>query len=201
MDDLKKILALAALICALPMAAGLADPGLPDSSAAPDMPARPAAADFPEPVPAAVALVKQTAKPDDRSDKVPHRAPALALALSAVVPGGGQLYTQKFIRAAAFAGALGYFGYGYWREDRAMRRDVSAGNAALTDAEAIAYYDSYSRHYENRRTYQWWGIGIWLFSLADAYVDAHLFKFDERAAEPAISLQAAPAGIALSARF
>lgn len=142
---------------------------------------------------------RKTAKPEDRSDKVPHRYPMAALALSAVFPGGGQLYTQKYFRAAAFAGAIAYFGYGYYREDRAIRRELT--ETPLTLSDSLAHAANYDFHYESRRGYMWWGIGIWLFSMADAYVDAHMFKFDERAQEPTIGLRATPNSLALSAKF
>ena len=137
------------------------------------------------------------AKPVDRSDKVPHRYPLVA-ALCSIVPGGGQLYTQKYYRAAAFAGTLGYLGYRYYREDRAMNRELAA--LPLTLADSLYHSTQYDQHYQARRSAFWWGFGVWLFSLADAYVDAHMFKFDDRA-EPRIVLRAAPAGLALSAKF
>ncbi|HTY09177.1 MAG TPA: DUF5683 domain-containing protein [Candidatus Edwardsbacteria bacterium] len=140
------------------------------------------------------------ANPVDRSDKVPHRIPLVAAGLSAVFPGGGQLYTQKYYRAAAFAGTIGYFGYRYYQEDRAMRREFDLARGALTYDDQLAHAYNYDDHYQARRGAFWWGFGIWLFSLADAYVDAHMFRFDDRA-DPRIVLRAAPAGLALNVKF
>lgn len=193
--DAVRLLALLTMLMAGTVA--LADPAAPalpvateapDTLPAPDLPAAPDA-------PAA-----RPGRADDRSDKVPHRYPLAALALSAVFPGGGQLYTQKYLRAAAFAGTIGFFGYRFYREDRAMVREVDLASASADSAEFEAHRQSYYRHSDDRRSAMWWGIGIWLFSLADAYVDAHLFKFDERA-EPSVTLRAAPDGIALCAKF
>lgn len=121
-----------------------------------------------------------------KEEKIPHRSPLLAVCFSAAFPGGGQLYTQQYLRAAAFAGGLGYLGYCYNREDKAAIGNIDQ--------------DDYNYHNERRRTYKWWFIGIWTLSLADAYVDAHMFKFDERS-EPGISLQVTPWSVALAKKF
>jgi hypothetical protein len=129
---------------------------------------------------------KQQNKEDNRLDKKPHRSPLQAVCFSAVVPGGGQLYTQQYLRAVAFAGGLGYLGYCYHRED--------------TSAIGNPDQDDYNYHNKRRRKYKWWFAGIWILSLADAYVDAHMFKFDERS-EPGISLDISPTTIYLTKRF
>jgi hypothetical protein len=123
---------------------------------------------------------------DTKEVKKPKRSPLLAVCFSSVFPGGGQLYTQQYLRAAGFAGGLGYLGYCYNREDKA-----AIGNPDQ---------DDYNYHNDRRRTYKWWFIGVWAMSLADAYVDAHLFKFDEHS-EPELSLQMAPGSIAICKKF
>jgi len=197
---MKSALAITALMCALWGSCALADPALPsmtDTLVTPELPVAPdtlAVRSVP------VAPAKKPAKASDRSDKVPHRIPMVAMALSGVFPGGGQLYTQKYYRAVIFAGAIGYFGYGYYREDKAMNREVNLANSAESDADFMLHQNNYYAHYDNRRTFQWWGVGALLFSMIDAYIDAHMFKFDERA-EPAITLRATPTSLALSAKF
>lgn len=131
-----------------------------------------------------LAGVAHTAERDPAA--VPKRSPALAVALSGVLPGGGQIYTGNYIKAAAFAGALGYIGYQYHKEDL----------AAKASPNLYQWWD----HDWERRRYKWWFIGVWLVSMADAYVDAHLYKFDDQA-EPELSLQAAPGLLSLSWRF
>jgi hypothetical protein len=117
---------------------------------------------------------------------VPRRSPTLSVALSGVFPGGGQLYTGNYLKAAAFAAGLGYIGYHYRQEDLAAKRAPNA-------------YEWWDHDWE-RRKYKWWFIGVWLVSLADAYVDAHLYKFDDQA-EPEAGLQAGPGYAALIWRF
>jgi hypothetical protein len=140
------------------------------------------------------------AKPVDRSDKVPHRYPMVAMGLSAICPGGGQLYTQKYYRAAGFAAAIGYLGYHWYDEKRQADNITDAYYRTFDTEQRIQLNTDWQRHNDRQRTYQLWTIGIWLFSLADAYVDAHMFRFDDRA-DPRITLQATPSSLALCAKF
>jgi hypothetical protein len=140
------------------------------------------------------------AKPVDRSDKVPHRYPMVAMGLSAVFPGGGQLYTQKYYRAAAFAGAISYLGYHWYDENRQANRIADTYAQGYDTAQQAQLYAAWSVHNDRQRTYQLWTIGIWLLSMADAYIDAHMFRFDDRA-DPQITLRATPSSLALCAKF
>jgi hypothetical protein len=117
--------------------------------------------------------------------KKPHRSAFLAVSFSAVLPGGGQLYTQNYLKAAGFAGALGYLGNKWYRYDK----DYMNSSDAETD-----YY------YEKRRKYMLWTIGVWMGSLADAYVSAHLYKFNQNA-EPRVTLVIDRNKLALAGRF
>jgi hypothetical protein len=121
----------------------------------------------------------------DTTFKKPHRSAFLAVSFSAVLPGGGQLYTQNCLKAAGFAGALGYLGNKWYRYDK----DYMNSSDAETD-----YY------YEKRRKYMLWTIGVWMGSLADAYVSAHLYKFNQNA-EPRVTLVIDRNKLALAGRF
>lgn len=121
----------------------------------------------------------------DTTFKKPHRSAFLAVSFSAVVPGGGQLYTQNYLKAAGFAGALGYLGYHWYKYDK----DYMISNWVDED-----YY------YQKRRKYMLWTIGVWLGSLADAYVSAHLYKFNQNA-EPRVTVLIERNKLALAGRF
>jgi hypothetical protein len=86
---------------------------------------------------------------------------------SMVVPGWGQLYNGKPLKALIYAGAqLGFIWGAHVQNDR--------------------YH--YYRHlgwevdadfYKNDRNRQlWWLFGVTLLSMGDAFVDAHLYGFD-----------------------
>jgi hypothetical protein len=193
---MNKTLAVAALLGALLGPPALAAQTGPDSIAAQDAQAEPDTFAAP-PVAAGHA-----AKADDRSDKVPRRIPMVSLALSAAFPGGGQLYTQKYYRAALFGGAIGYCGYRWYDADRQANKLYALSSQATNLADSAYYFNAYLDQVDNnRRSWMLWTVTVWLFSLADAYVDAHMFKFDERAQEPVIGLRATPSSLALSATF
>ena len=121
----------------------------------------------------------------DTTFKKPHRSAFLAVSFSAVFPGGGQLYTQNYLKAAGFAGALSYLGYKWYKYDKDYWK---------ASGPEIDYL------YEKRRKYMLWTIGVWMGSLADAYVSAHLYKFNQNA-EPRITLVIDRNKLALAGRF
>ena len=79
------------------------------------------------------------------------RNPRLAWKLS-VIPGLGQLYNGKYVKAIVFMGAE-YF---------AVRRLL-----ILKDENRIGL----------RNTYAWWVFGLFAWNMLDAYVDAQLSTF------------------------
>jgi len=108
------------------------------------------------------------ARPDStaRDSKTDVKSPLKAVFFSAVFPGGGQIYTRSYWRAAglglAEAGLAGAAMVEVWRMNKA------------TDQAEV------DRHFEKQRSLWWWTAGVGAFSMADAYVDAHLYRFDEQ---------------------
>lgn len=77
---------------------------------------------------------------------------ALAMALC-VLPGGGQFYTERYFTGVIIASAeltLGYYAYKYDEK----------------------------REYEQRNSLLWWGLFVFGYSLADAYVGAKMYGFE-----------------------
>ena len=85
-------------------------------------------------------------------DSTKIRNPKLAWKLS-VIPGMGQLYNGKYLKAAAFMG-VEYF--------------------AVTNFIELRDSDS---QIGLRNTYAWWVFGLFVWNMLDAYVDAHLSTF------------------------
>jgi len=107
-----------------------------------------------------------------------------ALLRSLVVPGWGQFYNEEYLKAAiAFGIETGLALSASYQNDQ-MRRYEKKG-----DNEAAKFY----RNDRNRLI--WWLAGFILFSMGDAYVDAHLFDYD---ISPNLSLDFSPtAGLTL----
>jgi hypothetical protein len=119
------------------------------------------------------------ARPDStaRDSKAAVKSPVKAVFFSAVFPGGGQIYTRNYWRAALLgtveASLAGAAMYEVWRMNKA------------TDQAEV------DRHFEKQRSLWWWTAGVGAFSMADAYVDAHLCRFDEQGR---ITIQLRPMG-------
>ena len=79
------------------------------------------------------------------------RNPLLAWKLSAV-PGLGQLYNGKYLKAIGFVAA---------------------------EYTAVNRFNKYkeSNHIGPRNTYAWWIVGLYVWNILDAYVDAQLSTF------------------------
>ena len=91
-------------------------------------------------------------------DSMKVRNPRIAWKL-ALLPGIGQLYNGKYIKAFGTLGAE----YLAWKKFNTFK-----------DLNRIGM----------RNTYAWWIIGIYVWSILDSYVDAQLSTFPEKQLEP-----------------
>jgi len=94
------------------------------------------------------------------------KTPKKALTYS-IVPGGGQLYNEKPMKAALMMGAQ------VW-----MLYQFSSNRSRYNGWESR---DPYSKEYylDNRNKFAWYSAFVYLYNLADALVDSHLAGFDE----------------------
>lgn len=99
----------------------------------------------------------------DRSVK-DSKSPRAAVLRSLFVPGWGQWYNEQKLKALLVFSA-----------------ECSAVGAAIYwNQHVVSGPDYYRDDYINwRNEAVWWLVGFVLVSMADAYVDAHLFDFDE----------------------
>jgi len=126
----------------------------------------------------------QTNRPRVAQDSLSVKNPTGAMLRSLAVPGWGQFYNGKWFKGILVAGAeTGLVA-------NALVLDQWAKNSA-TENERLYYLDN--------RNLSFWILGaVILYSMADAYVDAALFDFDE---SPELSFNVRstrepPAGIA-----
>ena len=87
--------------------------------------------------------------------------------MSMVVPGWGQVYNGKYIKALVYAGAQLSFLYGAHVQNDRYHHYRDLGNADFAD-----FYQN------DRNRLLWWVFGITLLSMGDAFVDASLSQFD-----------------------
>ncbi len=94
------------------------------------------------------------------SDK-PLKSPWGAALRSAMLPGWGHMYTKSYWKAAAYFAVNGFLLYKAREADRDYR---ATGNVSYR---------------EQRSTYSWYLGVAYFLSMADAYANAYLYKFDE----------------------
>lgn len=91
-----------------------------------------------------------------------YKSTGVAIVLSTIIPGGGQIYCQNYLKAIIISGTevtLGYFAY--------------QNHQKFTTTQNNSYR-------EKRNDFLWWLATIKVLSIADAYVSAHMYKFNEQ---------------------
>lgn len=120
------------------------------------------------------------------------KSPALAVGLSAILPGAGQFYNESYWKVPIVLGLGGYFVAEWIRNDNlaedfriqyeeSKTEDDPDGNSTL-----LATRDFYKNQ---RDTFVWYFVILYIANLVDAYVDANLYDFD---VGEDLSLQVAP---------
>lgn len=97
---------------------------------------------------------------------------------SLLLPGGGQIYNGAYIKAATVIGfdALYTINY-FYHKDKADDYKKRANDP--DEANPFYYENLYNDYYERQQNDLWWLGIITILSVADAYVDAKLYNFDE----------------------
>ncbi len=108
-----------------------------------------------------------------------HKVP---LFLSMVLPGGGQIYNHKFLKAGIYIAAESIFIYGAVIQDQRLNdaRDLISEMKLETvpDLHKIDYYEFLTDRYKKERNnFIWLSIGTILLSAGDAYVDSYFSEF------------------------
>jgi|GEM_PF-1375849 len=99
--------------------------------------------------------------PGQMFSDIPVKSPWGAVTRSAMMPGWGQLYNEKYIKSVIAFGICLDFG-----------RKVYIYNQK--------YQRSGDKYYRERRVVNSWYLGLaYMLNMVDAYVDAYLFKFDD----------------------
>ncbi len=97
------------------------------------------------------------------------------LVASAAYPGLGQLLNGTERKAAIVGGAEALLIAQLLLEDRWTRYALKN----YRETGDNDYFEEYSEHFDRRQTLLWWTAILALYSITDAYVDAHLSGFDD----------------------
>jgi hypothetical protein len=105
------------------------------------------------------------------------KKPYRAMLFSALVPGGGQFYNEAYIKTAVVIGLQSYIISNAIYDYNKMEyyKDRMDGSGSFADISNRANRDSFK---DELRSDYWWIGTVMLLSVADAFVDAHLFNIN-----------------------
>ncbi|MBP7669068.1 MAG: hypothetical protein KA123_00610 [Candidatus Eisenbacteria bacterium] len=106
-------------------------------------------------------------------------SPTWVMARSLIVPGWGQAKNGAWWKAIAVAGIEGALLERLFYEAR-VSRDFERKAARFPEGsdERARYLSKSEKHARHRRDFTWWTALFVILSMGDAYVDAHLQRFD-----------------------
>ena len=103
------------------------------------------------------------------------KKPFKAAALSLFIPGGGQFYNGAYLKSTGVlvleTGMIGLVAYHHIKAEDSYDKYKISGNEDD--------YNDYLNYYYKRQSDLWWLGTVVFLSTIDAFVDAHLFNFEE----------------------
>ncbi len=127
-------------------------------------------------------LVGKTKKPilkDLLNFKKDYPSPQKAVLLSAILPGAGQVYNKNYWKLPIIYGAIGGLVYSVHFNTNEYNRYKALLKKRIEDNEFSQDIRSIRDEYEKRKDLSYIGlVAVYVLTGVDAYVDAHLVKFD-----------------------
>ncbi len=111
----------------------------------------------------------------------PAKSAGTALLLSALLPGAGQVYNESYWKVPVIAGFGGYFIYEWiWNNNKAEEyRDLYVQSVRENPPFGDDRYRQLREFYKQQRdSFAWYFLILYVLNLVDAYVDASLYDFD-----------------------
>jgi hypothetical protein len=133
-------------------------------------------------------IQKETKKLDIKKNQKFY-SPKKAGLLSLVVPGAGQIYNRRYVKAPIVWAALSTFGYFYiqnnskYQEARtsfvSLIDTISSNNIPFNGSTNLAEVTAFKNNYRsNRDLFLILGVVFYGLQIVDAVVDAHLMEFN-----------------------
>jgi hypothetical protein len=111
---------------------------------------------------------------------VKTKNPTGALLRSLALPGWGQFYNEAYLKCGLVVAVEGMLVAGAIVEHQRAQDDHTIyEDLSQSDQVREAAWRRYSRRIDKRNSYVWYLAGAKFLSMIDAYVDAHLYRFDE----------------------
>ncbi len=112
---------------------------------------------------------------DTEAVKEKLKSPLVAVLLSAVIPGGGQVYNGSYWKVPVIFGVQAFF-VSQWISNNKNYKNYRSLYSQHTDSTALL--SERDMYHDQRDSYAWYIAGVYLLSMLDAYVDAELSGFD-----------------------
>lgn len=109
------------------------------------------------------------------------KSPLVAVGLSAILPGAGQIYTKNYWKAPVILGLGGYWVYEWIKLNNNYKDFRDRYYASIQafppngDGQLLKDRDFY---HDERDKFAWFLGGLYFLNLVDAYVGAHLYDFE-----------------------
>ncbi|MFH1144368.1 MAG: DUF5683 domain-containing protein [Candidatus Eisenbacteria bacterium] len=108
-------------------------------------------------------------------------SPTFVMLRSLLIPGWGQMKNGAWLKAFVVAGIESALLERLYFEDRVSDESASKAAQFAPGTDERARYDwKAEKHDRHRRDFIWWSALFVALSMGDAYVDAHLKRFDVR---------------------
>lgn len=103
----------------------------------------------------------------------------LTATLLSIIPGGGQVYTEQYIKAPIFFGVAAFFAVQAVRYNALFNEQADIYDGLPPGSSQLDRTRSAREFYRDERDQNAaYFIGVTILSMIDAYVGAHLFDFD-----------------------
>ncbi len=114
--------------------------------------------------------------------ETPGKSPTLAMLLSAVVPGAGQIYVRRYITIPLIWG-FGYYFAKAWNDQNNRYHQWSDSVSASVQADSLHKGSDFFRgirdfYRDDRDRFAFYIAIVYILNIVDAYVGASLYSFD-----------------------
>lgn len=112
---------------------------------------------------------------------IKQKSALTAILLSAVVPGGGQVYNGSYWKVPIIIGAQAFFISQWISNNKSYKYYLSEYDSSLIALPGVgnsALQQERDSYHDQRDSYAWYIAGVYLLSMLDAYIDAELSGFD-----------------------
>lgn len=121
-------------------------------------------------------LVIEQSKAQNDSVFVSTKSPILALCLSALIPGAGQIYNESYWKAPIVWGFIGYYAYEWNRQNKFYKDFKTLYKNSLSQNVPNELFRKFRDFYRDQRDlFAIYFAIAYLANVLDAYVDAHLY--------------------------